>query len=209
VRNFQHVDASSTIKPLHPLANSRVAVVLLSWATLQPLSALRASSPEDSLLLQLTLVLELLASRRLRQSIPIFLSQEGSSDGGMAQRLESWSRELPSVVCAAVVEAATQVLCAAGLKPSERLPKRTVKETIKEVMLLKMEWAQVPNGKVHAHSAEKMERELTLAWTKRILGCVNDFQVQFRPVCLLRPLQLKSCSPSFGRPMSRMQGPFS
>jgi hypothetical protein len=180
----QHVDASSTIKPLQPLANSRVAVVLLSWATLQPLSALRASSPEDSLLLQLTLVLELLASRRLRQSVPIFLSQEGFGDVGMAQRLESWSRELPTVVCAAVVEAATQVLCAVGLRPSERLPKRTVKETIEEVMLHKIEWAQLPDDKAHAHAADKMERELTLAWTKRIVGCVNDVQVQHRPfVC--------------------------
>jgi len=170
-------DASASANVLRALATSRVAVVFLSWGALQPLSALQAGSSVDNLLLQLILLLELLATQRLRHCIPIFLSQEESpaesrlGKGDAEHRLKLWVQRLPPVVCSAAVEAAAQALRAAELQPSKRLRTRTVQGSVEEILQLQVEWATVPD---HVHAAEKRERELALAWTRRVLACVDD-----------------------------------
>ena len=188
----QGTDASNPASVLLALANSRVAVVFLSWGALQPLSELQTGSPVDDLLLQLILVLELLAAQRLRHCIPIFFSKEESQAeshwgaGDAVYRLKQWVQLLPPVVCSAVVEAAAQVLQAAGVQPSQRLWTRNVRGSVEEILLLEVEWATAPDDGVHIHAAEKRERELALAWTRRVLVCVDDAsavsQVKRRPL---------------------------
>ena len=145
----------------------------------------------DDLLLQLILVLELLSAQRLQHCIPIFFSQEGSQaesrwgEGDTVHLLKQWVQRLPPVVCSAVVEAAAQALQAAGVQPSQRLWTRTVRGSVEEILLLEVEWATAPDDGAHVHAAEKRERELALAWTRRVLACVDDAsapsQVTHRP----------------------------
>ncbi len=176
----QRNDVSAPASVLRALASSPVAVVFLSLGALQPLSALQTGSAVDDMLLQLILVLELLAAQRLRHCIPIFLSQEEShgesrlGEGNTVHLLKQWVQRLPPVVCSAVVEAAAQALHAAGVQPSQRLRSRTVRCSVEEILLLEVEWATLPDDSTHVHAAEKRERELALAWTRRLLACFDD-----------------------------------
>jgi hypothetical protein len=173
---YQHDDTSVPSSILRVLTTSRVAVVFLSLGALQPLLALQTDSSVNDLMLQLALVLELLAAQRLQHCIPIFLSQEESQaeycrgKGNVTQLVQ----QLPPVVCSTVVEAAAQALLAVGLQPTERLQTRTVQGSVEEILMLQVEWATVLDDGAHVHAAEKRERELTLVWTRRVLGCVND-----------------------------------
>ncbi len=188
----QHNDVSVPASVLQALASSPVAVVFLSWGALQPLSALQTGSAVDDMLLQMILVLELLAAQRLRHCIPIFLSQQEShgesrrGEGDAVHLLKQWVQRLPPVVCSAVVEAAAQALQSAGVQPSQRLRSRTVRGSVEEILLLEVEWATAPDDSAHVHAAEKRERELALAWTRRLLACVDDAgaasQVKHRPL---------------------------
>lgn len=144
--------------------------------------ALKTASSVDDLLFQLILVLELLATQRLRQCILIFLSQEelktqaesSRDEGDAAHRVKQWVQRLPPVVCNAVVEKVAQALLAVGVPPTERLRTRTVQGSVEEILRLPVEWATVPDDGAHVHVAEKGERALALAWTRRVLGCVVD-----------------------------------
>jgi hypothetical protein len=110
---------------------SRAAMPVVSAGALEGMARLEAGSYLDHLLLEWTLILELLHAGALVACLPVLLL-----DAPDDWRSDAALRRLPDVVCSAVAAAAAGALEARGLTPSAGLGARTVRETVRGLVAL-------------------------------------------------------------------------
>jgi len=120
------------------LVTSGVAVPVVSSAALARMRGLGPESKHvDNLLLEWTLILELLRCGRLLRCVPLMLGpEEDAASGGLVGDLfaDLKTNPLPDAVATATTMEARRLLKLHGLEPSGDLEKRTVQQTLDELL---------------------------------------------------------------------------
>jgi hypothetical protein len=121
------------------LASATVAVPVVSWRALQRMLKLGEDSEVDNVLLEWTLMLELVAAGRVRRCFPVVLGRVGPENGPSEAHFSDLFAEgvvarLPAVVVRRVADAAAEALRQAGVAESGRLRSRTVRATVEDVV---------------------------------------------------------------------------
>ena len=137
---------------LQALVTSTVAVPMVSSAALVPMTKLKADSPVDNLLVELSLLVELQAVRKKKEDhhqriVPLMMGTVTEKPGwpvsvsnlfedpASPDASEPIVEQLPAVVVTEVVAIVREVLRRYNLKPSPALATRTVKATVLSPLL--------------------------------------------------------------------------
>ena len=122
------------------LVNSLVAVPIVSYAALVRMFDLEADSNIDNVLLEWTLIIELLDSGDLKFCLPVMVGRvnQDADDGTFVSNLfaEGAIDRLPEVVCAKVADRVKELLIANGKTPSQSLCTRTVRDVVLNITRL-------------------------------------------------------------------------
>ena len=174
------------------LVQSTVAVPIVSWASLQRMLSLVATSDIDNVLLEWTLICELLAIGVLRYCLPILIgkvTEETQPDGKFITNLFATNilQQLPVVVCDKVVSFVGQLLRDNGLTPSEELSTRTVRGTVETITaaLGVLTWdIQASHGGATAkdrtttHSRDEWTRAVYAEIASAAIKCVEKAEME-------------------------------
>ena len=119
------------------LINSRVAVPIVSYASLERMFVLTAESNVDNVLLEWTLIVELMAIGHLKYCLPVMLGKvtPDATDGNFVSNLVALGAmdELPKVVCVKVADRVKELLLANGKTPSPSLHTYTVHDVVTRI----------------------------------------------------------------------------
>jgi hypothetical protein len=172
-----------------------VAVPLVSYAALQRMVALGPDSAVDNVLLEWTLIIELLRAGTLKYCLPVIIGRvatDGHSAEGCGGRYFACLFDsgalgaLPDHPVAAVASSAAGVLQSLGLEPSPDLASRTVRATVKAVIdcLGVLAWETPGNdpsdggggggwGVRSVHEQARLRQALFGLCVERVLDCVE------------------------------------
>ena len=122
------------------LINSRVAVPIVSYASLERMFVLTAESNVDNVLLEWTLIVELMAIGHLKYCLPVMLGEvtPDATDGNFVSDLFTLGAmdKLPKVVCVKVADRVKELLLANGKTPSPLLHTYTVHDVVTRITRL-------------------------------------------------------------------------
>jgi hypothetical protein len=127
-RNFQKDFAEAAM-------HSTVMVLIVSKAALKKMCTLKADSPEDNLLLEWSLALELLESSHLPFCLPVMIGQASEDTASISNLFaEGILDQLPEITCKRVTEKVEELMRQNDLEPSPKLHTRTVRGTVNELI---------------------------------------------------------------------------
>jgi hypothetical protein len=160
------------------LASATVAVPVVSWRALQRMLELGEDSEVDNVLLEWTLMLELVAAGRVRRCFPVVLGRVGRENGpGEAHFSDLFAEgvvaRLPAVVVRRVADAAAEALRQAGVAESGRLRSRTVRATVEDVVGRLGVVVPAAAAPPSAHAEEALRRDLFRRVADGVMGCVD------------------------------------
>ena len=119
------------------LINSLVAVPIVSYASLERMLKLTAGSNVDNVLLEWTLIVELMAIGHLKYCLPVMLGKvtPDATDGNFVSNLFALGAmdKLPKVVCVKVADRVKELLLANGKTPSPSLHTYTVHDVVTRI----------------------------------------------------------------------------
>ena len=144
-------------------------------------AGLQANSDVDNLLLEWSLILELINShKKLSLCLPVVVGRVGSENTTDNMHISELFKEgvielLPEVVCLKVVAAATEALVEVGVTGSDKLPVRTVRGTVQE-LLLNLGYVVPAQSISGAHETETLERDLFVSIGSKVLCCIDSSQ---------------------------------
>ena len=122
------------------LINSLVAVPIVSYASLERMLKLTAGSNVDNVLLEWTLIVELMAIGHLKYCLPVMLGEvtPDATDGNFVSDLFTLGAmdKLPKVVCVKVADRVKELLLANGKTPSPLLHTYTVHDVVTRITRL-------------------------------------------------------------------------
>eukprot|EP00960_Hanusia_phi_P002138 61712-Hanusia_phi.AAC.2 len=118
---------------MNALLCSTGAVPIVSLDALERMKRINRDSPEDHLLMEWSLILELQAAGRLKFCVPVLVGkvEEGSAIGNFFA--DDPFSTLPQVVPTQTVEEVKSFLASKGLETSRELESRTVQQTVKKL----------------------------------------------------------------------------
>ncbi len=172
-RNFQEGFAEALLKSQFP-------VVIMSSEALTGMVTLKAGSDIDNLLLEWTLILELLELKKMDMCLPILIGTYNSSaptcadaisdffavtvtlaDGSKIRQIDS----LPDVPVTSITEKVRSILGKHGLSESPHLSRRSVRDVVKQLSLQQglKTWDFVKDPKLSACPASSVKDEVTRA----------------------------------------------
>jgi hypothetical protein len=160
------------------LASATVAVPVVSWHALERMLRLREDSDVDNVLLEWTLILELVAAGRVRRCFPVVLGRVGPENLQSDAHLSDLFKEgvlaaLPEVVVLSITDATAEALREAGVAASNRLRSRTVRGTVQEVLRNLGEVVPAA-GALDAHAAEALQQALFRRVRSQVLACIDS-----------------------------------
>ena len=158
------------------LINSRVAVPIVSYAALERMFALTAESNVDNVLLEWTLIKELMDMGHLVYCLPVMLGKvtPDATDGEFVSNLFALGAldRLPEVVCVKVADRVKELLEANGMTPSASLHTSTVRDVVKRITraLGVLGWdVNNPGGESSSHGgASRMHSEAK--WKQKLVS---------------------------------------
>jgi hypothetical protein len=172
------------------LMKSTIAVAIVSLASMERMKILTADSDIDNVLLEWTLICELLAIGDLEYCLPVMIgnvTEHTQADGRFITNLFATGiiKDLPAVVCARVVKFVTQVLEDNGKKPSKDLSTRTVRGTVETITkaLGVLTWDIASShggggGRSSAHSRDEWKRCVYTEIVKQSMKCVEAAEAE-------------------------------
>jgi hypothetical protein len=169
------------------LINSLVAVPIVSCASLVRMLNLKADSKIDNLLLEWTLIIELLDSGHLHFCLPIMIGtvKQDADDGNFISNLfaEGDIDKLPEVVCTKVADRVKELLLSNDKTPSQSLYTYTVRGVVtKMTRLLGVPGWDVNDtsgessshgGASQMHAQAKWKQKLFLLTANKTIECVE------------------------------------
>ena len=160
----------------------------MSLAALHRMTKLKINSDVDNVLLEWTLILELLASGSLLYCVPVLIGSinAGSSSNSSTQFFSSFFQDdpyvsLPDVVVSSVATEAARFLQSEGISPSSDLATRTVRDVVKKVAehLGVLSWEtpgnEQPSGAAQrtVHEEERLKKALFETCTGKVMSCIE------------------------------------
>jgi GTPase SAR1 family protein len=171
-RNFQEDFAEALLKSQFP-------VVIMSSEALKRMAKLESGSGIDNLLLEWTLILELLELKKMDMCLPIFIGTYNQSAPTCADAISSIFDEvtladgskirpidsLPDVPVTSITEKVRSILGQHGLSESPLLSCRSVREVVTRLSLQQgvKTWDLVKDPKLSASPASSLKDEVTRA----------------------------------------------
>jgi len=172
-RNFQDDFADALLKSQFP-------VVIMSSEALKRMAKLEAGSDIDNLLLEWTLILELLELKKFNLCLPILIGTYNQSAPTCADAISSFFADrviladrseirqidsLPDVPISSIVEKVRSLLGQHGLSETPQLSCRTVRDVVKRLSLQQgvKTWELVQEPKLLACPASSVKDEVTRA----------------------------------------------
>jgi hypothetical protein len=166
------------------LVASRIVVPIISWQCLQRMLLLAPDSDVDNVLLEWTLILELLVAggRSLALCLPVVLGRVGDENLPAGPHISSLFEEkvidaLPNVVCGSVVARAAEILRKHGKAESCQLRTRTVRQTVKQLLMHLGAVESSEAGKRDVHYVDTFERDMFRRCANKVLECVEKAEL--------------------------------
>ena len=162
------------------LGMSTIAIVVMSWAGIRQMQGVLSHSEVNEELLLWTIIVELLATGRLKRCLPIVLAQVRSESGAAGHHAASVHKDdleirlLAPAVCTKVVEAAVVELQNLGCRPSDALFTRTVRETAEELLRWKGEAYAALGSDLDCHGAVEWEKDIYICSSNKALACIDE-----------------------------------
>ena len=172
-RNFQEDFAEALLKSQFP-------VVIMSSEALKRMAKLEAGSDIDNLLLEWSLILELLELKKISMCLPILIGTYNQSAPTCADAISDFFADkvtladrseirqidsLPGVPVASITEKVRSILGQHGLSESPQLSGRSVRDVVKRLSLQQgvKTWELVKEPKLSACPASSVKDEVTRA----------------------------------------------
>jgi GTPase SAR1 family protein len=162
-RNFQQDFADALLK-------TSVPVIILSTASLQRMQTLTADSAIDNLLLEWTLIVELLDrdAHILAECLPIFVGTFDRTASTCSAMITSLFRDnvissLPDVAVASIIDKVRCILQQHGISESPHLSDRTVRSVVRklELQMAVQSWKLLEEPRLALVQASHVKEEVT------------------------------------------------
>lgn len=162
-RNFQQDFADALLK-------TSVPVIILSTASLQRMQTLTADSAIDNLLLEWTLIVELLDrdAHILAECLPIFVGTFDRTASTCSAMITSLFRDnvissLPDVAVASIIDKVRCILQQHGISESPHLSHRTVRSVVRklELQMAVQSWKLLEEPRLALVQASHVKEEVT------------------------------------------------